>query len=226
MIVLLILALLILLVFFVPYGVDASYAQSVLSLYVKAGPLRFRLLPKKPKTEKQLEREKKREEKKAAKKRAKAEKKAKAKESLEETQKVKEKKPLDLDFLLALAKMAVRAIRRFFRSFTIERLELTYVVATPDPYDTATQYAYLCGGLSALEPMAGSVIHVKKKDIRVGMDFTTEKALIEGRLVLTLQLFRIVHLAVAFGVEFIRWKIQQSRLRKAGSDERTDYHGR
>ena len=52
-IILAVLAVLILLVFFVPYGVDVSYAEEALKLGVKAGPFRIWLLPKKPLSEKQ-----------------------------------------------------------------------------------------------------------------------------------------------------------------------------
>ena len=52
-IILAVLAILILLVFFLPYGVDVGYADEVLRVGIKAGPLRIWLLPKKPLTEKQ-----------------------------------------------------------------------------------------------------------------------------------------------------------------------------
>ena len=57
MIVLIILLALIVLVFFVPYGVDAAYENGQARLSVRAGPVSIRLYPKKPKTAKQLERE-------------------------------------------------------------------------------------------------------------------------------------------------------------------------
>ena len=47
-IILAVLAVLILLVFFLPYGVDVGYADEVLRVGIKAGPLCIRLLPKKP----------------------------------------------------------------------------------------------------------------------------------------------------------------------------------
>lgn len=49
-IILAVLAILILLVFFLPYGVDVGYADEVLRVGIKAGPLRIWLLPKKPLT--------------------------------------------------------------------------------------------------------------------------------------------------------------------------------
>lgn len=231
MVVLLIILAILLLIFAVPYGVDVIYAGGKVRLGVKAGPFRVWLLPKKakkPKTGKALEREQRRQAKKDAKKlarqKAKAAKKAAAEQ--DQTQTVKAKKPLDVPFLVALLKMGAHAIRRFFRSFTIDRLQLRYTVATRDPYDTAMQYAYLCAGLSALPGIAGDVIHVRRRDVRVDMDFTTEKPTVEGRLTVSLQLFRLVHVAVAFGVEFIGWKLKHRKAEAAGATERKDDNGR
>ncbi len=224
MVVLLIILALILLIFVVPYGIDVIYSDGVLRLGVKLGPFRLWLLPrrpKKPKTARQLEREKRKREKKDAKKRAKKE-----RGEQDETQKVKEKKPFDLDFVLALLKMAVHAIRRFFHSFTVDFLRLHYVVGTPDPYDTAMQYAYIGAALSALPPLAGKVIRVRKSDVLVSADFTAESPAIDARLVLSLQLFKIVHMAVAFAAEFIGWKIKHRRKKDAGATERMDDYGR
>ncbi len=226
-IILSILLFLILLIFFVPYGIDAMYADGVFRLGIQAGPIRIRLLPKKPPTPRQLLKEEKKRAKKEAKKAAKEAKKKEDTEKLDTTEKVKPKKKLDIDFLLALLKMGAHAIRRFFRSFTINFFQLHYTVATPDPYKTATQYAYICSAVEALPSLCGNVIRVRRKDIQIGTDFIRSEPEISGRITLTLQLFRLVHLAVAFGVEFIQWKIQQRRGKTtADATERKDDNGR
>ena len=51
-----ILLLVILLVFFVPYGIDAAYEDQVLSLRIKAGPIRVAVWPRKPPSARQRER--------------------------------------------------------------------------------------------------------------------------------------------------------------------------
>ena len=63
-IILAVLAALILLVFFVPYGVEASYEDGVFRLGIKAGPIYIGLFPKKPLTEKQKARKEKKQAKK------------------------------------------------------------------------------------------------------------------------------------------------------------------
>ena len=231
MVVLIILLALILLIFFVPYGVDASYADDVLRMRIKAGPFRFTILPKKPLTEKQQAKKKKKQEKKAAKKaeaKKKKEEKAKAAEGKpkEETIKVKRKKEFDLEFVIALVKMGVHAIRRFFRSFSIDYLKAHYTVAGPDPYAAAMQYGYLCAAAEEIPALAGNAIRLKRSDFAFGCDFTVDKAIIDARLILSLQLYKIVHLAVAFGVEYLSYKIKSRREKKAAEAlERKDENG-
>ena len=227
-IILAVLAALILLIFFVPYGVDASYKDGVFRLGVKAGPIRIGLFPKKPLTEKQKARKAKRQAKKDAKKQAKAEKKEaeEQKEKLDETEKIKKKISIDLETAMALLKMGAHAIRRFFRSFTIDLFQLHYTAASGDPYNTAMQYAYACSAVEALPAMCGDVIRVRRRDIRLGSDFLADKPEFSGRITLTLQLFRLVHMAVAFGVEFLTWKIKHRRTRSPEATERKEDNGR
>ena len=226
-IILAVLLFVILLVFFVPYGVDAIYNEAGFRVGIKAGPLRIWLYPKKPPTPRQLARQEKKRAKKEAKKAAKAAKAAEKadKEQLDTTEKVKLKRSLDFDLILALLKMGAHAICRFFRSFTIDYFQLHYTVATRDPYNTAMQYAYICSAVEGLPALCGSVIRVRKKDIEIGSDFLSEQPQFSGRITLTLQLFRLVHMAVAFGAEFLHWKITHRGQTSAKDTERKDHNG-
>lgn len=141
-IILAVLAILILLVFFLPYGVDVGYADEVLRVGIKAGPLRVWLLPKKPLTEKQRLKAEAQKAKKEARRAARAAKKAAAakEKEINDSVTVKPKPKLDFDTIVALLRMGSHAIRRFFRSFTVNFFQLHYTVACRDPYDTAIQY--------------------------------------------------------------------------------------
>lgn len=224
MVALIIILLILLLIFFVPYGVDAAYMGGEFSLKVKAGFLRVAILPrkKKPKTEAQLRKEEERKARKAAKKAAKkAEKEAQAAAAPP-----KPKKKPDIQFILALVKMGLRAVRRLFKSFSIDFFLLHYVAATKDPYDTAMQYSYMGAAFNAVTALAGDCIRVKKSDVWLDVDFVGETPQIEARLVLSLQLYKVVALAAAFGFEYLKWK--KNHPAKTGTDttERTDEHGR
>jgi len=222
LIALIILAALILLIFFVPYGVDAAYLADEFSLRVKAGFLRLKLFPKKEKvkTEAQLQKEAERKARKAAKKAAKKA----EKEAAAAAAPPKPKKKPDIRYLLALAQMGLRAVKRLFRSFSIDYLMLHYVAASDDPCDTATQYAWLGAAFNAIAATAGKRIRVKRSDVRLDADFVEETPQLEARLVVSLQLYKVVVLAAAFGIEYFKWKKQHP----TGTDkrERTDEHGR
>ena len=228
LIILAVIVLLILLIFVVPYGVDVRYESEILKLGIKAGPIRIWLLPKKPKSEKQqakaAAKKKKKQEKKLAKKAKKEE--AKKKEVLDESEKVKPKKKPDIRMLFALLPMGAHAIRRFFRSFSIDYLGIHLTVASDDPYKTATQYSAVCAAVETLPELAGKVIHVKHRDYAVGMDFTADKSTFDVRATLSLQLCKIVHVAFAFAYEFISWKIKHRDTTGAEDSERMNDNGR
>ena len=224
------LAVLILLVFFLPYGVDVGYTDEVLRVGIKAGPLCIRLLPKKPLTEKQKRKAEEKRAKKEERRAARAAKKAAAakEKEINDAVTVKPKPKLDFDTIVALLRMGSHAIRRFFRSFTVNFFQLHYTVACRDPYDTAIQYGMACAAAEALPALAGKKIRVLRRDIEIGADYTSEKPTVSVRIVLSLQLFRLVHLAVALGVEFLKWKINSRRESEpaAATNERKDDNGR
>lgn len=228
-IILAVLTVLILLVFFLPYGVDVGYADEVLRVGIKAGPIRVWLLPKKPLTEKQKQKAEAKKAKKEERRAAKAAKKAAATKDKEinDAVTVKPKPKLDFDTIVALLRMGSHAIRRFFRSFTVNFFQLHYTVACRDPYDTAIQYGMACAAAEALPALAGKKIRVLRRDIEIGADYTSEEPVIAVHIVLSLQLFRLVHLAVALGVEFLKWKINSRREEPAAAtNERKDDNGR
>lgn len=228
-IILAVLAALILLVFFLPYGVDVGYADEVLRVGIKAGPIRVWLLPKKPLTEKQKQKAEAKKAKKEERRAAKAAKKAAAakEKEINDAVTVKPKPKLDFDTVVTLLRMGSHAIRRFFRSFTVNFFQLHYIVACRDPYDTAVQYGMACAAAEALPALAGKKIRVLRRDIEIGADYTSEEPTIAVRIVLSLQLFRLVHLAVALGAEFLKWKINSRREEPAAAtNERKDDNGR
>ena len=166
---------------------------------------------------------------KAAQKAAAEKKAAAAKEKeINDSVTVKPKPKLDFDTIVALLRMGSHAIRRFFRSFTVNFFQLHYTVACRDPYDTAIQYGMACAAAETLPALAGKKIRVLRRDIEIGADYTSEEPTVSARIVLSLQLFRLVHLAVALGAEFLKWKINSRPEDKpaAATNERKDDNGR
>ena len=232
-----IILLLILLVFFVPYGVDAGYEEGVIFLRVKAGPFRYTLYPKKPdsKRRKKKQRGKKDEtgsgqKAESAQKKKKEKKKSKtadtAEQGVSETITVREKTRWDLDTITALAKMALNALRRFFRGFRVDFLKFHLIVAGSDPYATALRYGTLCAAAEVLSA-AGDTGRLRSRDIALGCDFERSFPEIAVRIVVTVQLYKFVHMAVMFLAEYALWKIRTRREKKAAAlAEREDDNGR
>ena len=219
-----ILLLLILLIFFVPYGVDAGYEEGVLFLRVKAGPFRFTLYPKKPPSERKKKKQREKQDAAGSEKKADETKKKKKKEKkkgepadtaeqgVDETITVREKTKWDLDTIAALVKMAINALRRFFRA--------------SDPYDTALRYGAVCAAAEMLNADDGRC-RLRRRDIALGCDFTRTFPEIAFRIVVTVQLYKFVHMAFMFLAEYVIWKIRTRREKKAAAlAQREDDNGR
>ena len=153
---------------------------------IKAGPLRIWLLPKKPLTEKQrLKAEaKSQKRKRAALPRPQRRPPLPRKKEINDSVTVKPKPKLDFDTIVALLRMGSHAIRRFFRSFTVNFFQLHYTVACRDPYDTAIQYGMTCAAAETLPALAGKKIRVLRRDIEIGADYTSEEPTVSARIVL------------------------------------------
>ena len=232
-----ILLLLILLIFFVPFGADAGYEEGVLSLRIKVGPFRYTLYPKQRKKKKERgdrdetasgkkdgEAEKKKKKKKKEKK--KGEPAEPAQQGVDETITVREKTKWDLDTIAALAKMALNALRRFFRAFRVDFLKFHLTVAGSDPYDTALRYGAACAAAEMLNADDGR-FRLRKRDIALGCDFERTFPEIAFRIVVTVQLYKFVHMAFMFLAEYIIWKIRKRREKKAAAlAQREDDNGR
>ena len=232
-----ILLLLILLIFFVPYGVDAGYEEGVLFLRVKAGPFRFTLYPKKPPSERKKKKQREKQEAAGSEKKAEAAKKKKkgkkkgepaepAEQGVDETITVREKTKWDLDTIATLAKIALNALRRFFRAFRVDFLKLHLTVAGSDPYDTALRYGAVCAAAEMLNADDGRC-RLRKRDIALDCDFVRTFPEIAFRIVVTVQLYKFVHMAFMFLAEYVIWKIRTRREKKVSAlAQREDDNGR
>ena len=82
--------------------------------------------------------------------------------------------------------------------------------------------------LEAILFAAGDSVETERIAKVLGADDTSEEPTVSARIVLSLQLFRLVHLAVALGVEFLKWKINSRPEDKpaAATNERKDDNGR
>ena len=190
--ILLILLLLLIGLMLLPVGVDAAYAPEGFFLRVKAGPARITLLPKKPKKPKKPKPEK-------------AEKKPK---------KEKKKPKITLDLAFTLARLALEAVSAFRKKLKVELFRLWLLIATQDPYQTATLYGSVSAALEALYPFAARALDIRERDVRVNADFTGESPEVEGRLILTIRIGQILGIGLVFAWKLFIWYLKQKSAHK------------
>ena len=184
--ILLILLLLLIGLMLLPVGVDAEYNPEGFFLRVKAGPVRLTILPKKPKKPKKPKTEKPKKEKKP-----------------------KKKPKLTLDLIFTLIRLALEAVSTFRKKLKVELFRLWLLVATKDPYQTATLYGTISAALEGLYPFAARALDIKDRDVRLNADFTEESMGVEGRLILTIRIGQILGIGLVFLWKLFIWYLQQ-----------------
>ena len=187
-------------------GVDVSYLGGVLALAVKAGPLKIAILPKKEKPE---------GEKKEKKKKKKPEQ-AEAESEQEKPKKEKKKGPkLTLEDILEIARLALKAVGRFFGSLRMDYLLLHLTTAGPDPYSAVMNYGYFNAALGALLPLLRRIFKIGREDISSQVDFDSDKLKIDAGTAITIRIGQILFIALCAVFAFLRWLLRRRRRIKA-----------
>ena len=125
-----------------------------------------------------------------------------------------------LDFL-PLVRLAFDFLGDFRRKLRLNRLELKLTLAGDDPCDLALNYGRAWAALGNLMPKLEKWFVIKKRDLDVECDFTTDKTLIYARLDITITLGRILALVVVYAVRaLIKFlKINKKRKQNEGGAE-------
>lgn len=183
MIPLLITALVLLAVALLPLGVSLRYDESGFVAFLKVFLLRFQLFPskkeKKPKPEKP--------------------KKDKPKEGDDHP---KKGGPLALvKGCLPLVKPALEGIRK---RLTVNRLELYVVWASPDPADAALGYGCANAVLGTIWPLFYQNFRVRNHSTGIDVDFDAIEPTVYANADLTMNLFRLLTLALPLLVRFLK----------------------
>ncbi len=205
---LIIILLILLLILLLPVGADAAFDNAGGRVRVRAGPFSFKVfsLPKEEKPKKKKKKDRK------------------PKEEKEKHKKEHRKKKLTVKDILAIAKMGLRALGRFFRHLSVDLVRLHLVFGGDDPYSSAMNYGYLSAGLGAVTPLAERAFRIKKRDIELGVDFDRPDLGYDVRLILTIQIWEILGIAFAFLFAFLKYKLKQRREQRR--KERKEQHGK
>ena len=198
-------ALLLALVLFTPFGAAVDYAEGGLKVAARVAGAEITLLPKPEKKPK-----------KAQKAGAEGEKKAK---------KPKNPKPplVTKEMLPELIGLAGGAIKRFGRRITVNRfvLHLSFGAAA-DPYSAVMSYGAVNSALGTLGTAARESVKPRKTDVQTSVDFESERTEAVFGLTVTLNLAKILAVGAWALFGFLRIK---SRADKASAKERKEHNG-
>lgn len=196
-----------------PLGVSAQYDSGGALVRLILGPVKLILYPRPhspPKKEKKPK-EKKQEEK------------TSEKETQEASAPVKKKKASgdpqggDWKDFLRLFRVAMDFLGNFRRKLRVRDLEMKLILAGDDPCDLAVNYGRAWAALGNLMPKLERFLVIRKRNLEVECDFTSEKTLVFVRLELTITLGRLLGLAVVYGIRGLREYLKISKKRKGGA---------
>ena len=196
-----------------PLGVSAQYDSGGALVRLILGPVKLILYPRPhspPKKEKKPK-EKKQEEKTSEKETQEASAPVKKKEASGDPQ------GGDWKDFLPLFRVAMDFLGNFRRKLRVRDLEMKLILAGDDPCDLAVNYGRAWAALGNLMPTLERFLVIRKRNLEVECDFTSEKTLVFVRLELTITLGRLLGLAVVYGIRGLREYLKISKKRKGGA---------
>jgi len=175
-----------------PVGIDAAYAGSF-TLKLKISLFRVCLFPKKTK-------KKKKEPKKT-------EAEQKPSDGKQKTKRTK----LSLDDILTLLDIVLKALRRFRIHLSIDLFRLIWEAAASDPYDAVIQYGRVNAVIGNVRPAAHKTFKIRDEEIRTTLSLESERPVIETRIILSIQIWEILMIALLAGGAALKWYISRKR---------------
>lgn len=178
-----------------PLGISARYDASGALVRLIAGPVRFRLYPRK-------------------KKKKKTGKKMKEKKPVQTANGGGQQEPRKggswKDFL-PLVRLGLDFLGDFRMKLRINRLEMKIIMACDDPADLAINYGRVWAAVGNLWPRLEELFVIKKRDVQVECDFTAAQTLVCARADITITLGRLLSLGVRYGIRAVK---EYLKLRK------------
>ena len=175
---------------FLPLGFRAVYRESDPGVWVLIGPFKFRVYPGKQKAQKTN---------------------STGKTSGSDT------KGGSYQNFRPVIDTIVDFLGEFRRKICVKHLELKLILAGDDPSDLAVNYGKAWAILGGLIPQLERLFRIKKRDLEVECDFTSDSTRIFARVDATLTLARTLCLLSRHGVEILRRLFDLIKLRKGGA---------
>ena len=173
----------------IPLSGGGEYSSAGASLWLRLGPVRITLLPRKQKTQKQR--------------------KEKSPQKPERPQKAKpeRQKPTlggSLAYAKALLPLALECARRVWGAIYLNTLYLELQVGAEDPGEAAMAYGRANAALGAIWTPLVRAFHVKDGHARVNLDFDRKEPALYARAELSIRLGQALWLGLYFGLKALR----------------------
>lgn len=188
-----------------PLGISVRYDSRGAAVRVILGPIRFTLIPRK---------------KKGAKKREPPEKGAAPAKEEKTPPPEKTGEPAaggSLTDFLPLVKIGLQMLDSFRRKLRADRLELKLILGGDDPCDLAVNYGKTWAAVGNLMPLLERALTIRRREVEVECDFTSDRTLVIARLDLTITLGRLVALGTVYGVRALIAFLKIQKKRKGGA---------
>lgn len=184
-----------------PLGIRIRYDSSGFTLRVIAGPVKFTVFPRK-------RREKTPEKKKETGEKHQESKLSAAKEEPKQLPKQESDNPAAetggrLERLLPFVRLGLKFLGDLRRKLRLNNLYLRIILACDDPCDLAVNYGRVWAGIANLIPALERLFVIKKRDIQVECDFTSDQTRIVAHVDITITLGRLLVLAVNYGIRVL-----------------------
>lgn len=198
-----IIIVILILILILPVGGDAAYENDIFSLAIKIGPFKKSVVAAGEKDEKKEKKQKP------------PKKKDKPTDAASKKKKKTGKLKLSFDDVLAVVRIGLKTLGRFWRSISIDLLKLHLHVGGTDPYDTVMSYGSFNAALGALLPLVHKVFNIKKEDYASDIDFQSEKTKIDARVVATVRIGEVLLVLICALFAFAKWYFRFKRRSKA-----------
>ena len=173
----------------IPLGGGGKYDSGGAKLWLRLGPVRVTLLPRKPKKKKPKQKKTKPEP-----------------DQPKQAQPEKQKPTLggSLAYAKALLPLALECARRVWGAIYLNTLYLELQVGAEDPGEAAMAYGRANAALGAIWTPLVRAFHVKDGHARVDLDFDRTEPALYARAELSIRLGQALRLGLYFGLKALR----------------------
>lgn len=120
------------------------------------------------------------------------------------------------DFI-PLVKIALNLLGDLRRKLRVKRLELKLIMGDDDPCDLAVNYGCAWAALGNIMPLLEQTFIIRKRNLEVLCDFTSDETLILARLDVNITVGRLFSISVYHGIRVIREYLKILNKRKGGA---------